>query len=271
MPVTPPLLLDPLALEARLQDGDLRIVDLSEPEAHARDHLPGATPMDYDRLVRQEGEVLGLLPREPDLATVLGEAGLHPDSHVVAYDDAEGARAARLLWTLDLLGHRRAALLDGGLQAWQAEGLPVTREATPVTPTDYPARVQTHAAVDREWIEAHREDPGVVLLDVRSAEEYHGREARARRGGHIPGAVHYEWTRVMDPQRQHRLRPGKTLLAELSQQGVTRERTVVVYCHSHRRSAHSYWILRHLGFRDVRAYPGSWSEWGHREDTPVAT
>ena len=108
-------------------------------------------------------------------------------------------------------------------------------------------------------------------LDARSPGEYDGTTVRSARGGHIPGAVHYEWTRAMDRTRNLRLRPLAELTDELALQGITPGHEVVTYCHTHHRSAYSYAVLRILGYARVRGYPGSWSDWGNREDTPVGT
>ncbi|MDX1513585.1 MAG: rhodanese-like domain-containing protein, partial [Gammaproteobacteria bacterium] len=89
------------------------------------------------------------------------------------------------------------------------------------------------------------------------------------RGGHIPGAVNFNWTDAMDPEAQRRLRPRERLLEDLADLGVTPDREVVTYCQTHRRSSHTYVVLKSLGFERVRGYPGSWSDWGNDPSTPV--
>jgi thiosulfate/3-mercaptopyruvate sulfurtransferase len=123
---------------------------------------------------------------------------------------------------------------------------------------------------DREFILRHLEDPAVVLLDARSPDEYRGVKRFAERGGHIPGAVNLDWLQTMDPARGLRLKPAQELRALLAPLGVAPDKDVVCYCQSHHRSAHSWMMLRSLGFERVRGYPGSWSDWGNQADTPVA-
>jgi len=256
--------------EAAARGGAL-IVDLRKPEIFAAGHVPGALHLDYAALVRGEPPVGGLLPHEPDLSAVLSGLGLTPQRAVIAYDDEGNGRAGRLVWTLAALGHRDAAILDGGFARWEAEGLPVEVAAAAPSPSRYVARLSGDAVADRDWILARLDDPGTVLLDTRSEKEYRGEDVRSARGGHIPGAVSFDWVRAMDPQRHRRLRDAGALRAELAALGVTPDREVVAYCQTHHRSSHTWVVLRWLGFEKVRGYPGAWSDWGNAPDTPITT
>ncbi len=271
---TLPLVVAPEALEARLDDPGLLIVDLCiKPETYLAGHVPGAVYLDYARIVaKRPPATAGLLPGPGELSAALSEIGLTPERHVVAYDDEGGGRASRLLWTLAALGHERLSLLDGGLHAWAHEGHPLARGAERPTPARYEARVvRTELVADTDWILAHLDDPHVVLVDCRTPAEYRGEKRFADRGGHIPGAVNFEWTEAMDRDRHLRLRPAGWLRERLEGLGVTPDKEVVTYCQTHHRSAHTWLVLTWLGYPRVRGYPGSWSEWGNRTDTPVET
>ena len=126
-----------------------------------------------------------------------------------------------------------------------------------------------HLRFDKDYILAHLKDPAVVLLDARSPDEYTGRTKRAARVGHIPGAVNYNWTDAMDQSRFLRLKDAQELKRALEGLGVTPDKEVITYCQTHHRSAHTYVVLKSLGYPKVKAYPGSWSEWGARDDTAV--
>lgn len=266
-----PLIVEPQELAGRLDTPGLLIVDLCKPDHYAQSHLPGAIHLDYSRIVDGRKPVPGRLPPVERLSEVFSALGLAADRHVIAYDDEGGGRAARLLWTLEVVGHPHYSLLDGGRGAWLAGCFPVdTAQATPSL-TPFNASLDAgRVAVDREYILSHLHDEDVILVDARTPEEYNGQKALAARAGHIPGAVNYNWVNAMDRGRDLRLRPGAELETELEALGITQDKEVIVYCQTHHRSAYVYVVLKHLGYPRVRGYPGSWSEWGNREDTPVA-
>ncbi len=263
-----PLLIEPASLQACLADPAVLIVDLCDPARYAAGHIPSAVPLDYADLVRTEPPAMGLLPAEKSLSNVLSRLGLTAERQVVAYDNQGSGRAARLLWTLTALGHERATLLNGGLDAWIASGGPLETQSQRPAGSAYVARFLNPAAIaDRDYLLTRLGQPDVVLLDVRTPAEYAGLDVRAARGGHIPGAVNLDWTAAMDSQR--RFQPDLVLRELFDARGVTPDKEVIVYCQTHHRSAHTYWVLRHLGYPTVRGYPGSWSEWGNDPDLPI--
>lgn len=264
-----PLIIEPEELERQLGQESMLIVDLCKPEVYTQTHIPGAVHLDYAQIVAMDRPVMGLLPGESQLNDVFSTIGLTPEHHVVAYDDEGGGRAARLLWTLEATGHTRYSLLNGGLHAWAQERRPLHSGVESRTPSQY--RVQRNDAViaDKAYILSHLGDPAVLLLDARSADEYLGHKRFAERGGHIPGAINLDWTQTMDRDRGLRFKPAETLRAMLASLDVTPEKEVVCYCQSHHRSAHSWMMLKSLGFTRLRGYPGSWSDWGNSPDVPV--
>jgi len=265
-----PLLVEADVLQEHLGDSKLLLVDLTKAETYAKGHIPGAVYLDYATIVRMEKPIGGLLPDEMHLSVVLSNIGLTPNHHVVAYDDEGGGKAARLLWTLEAIGHQHYSLLNGGLHAWMNEGHPM--EQQPVTPeaTNYKAKHQTtcEAVVRRPFILEHLNDTQVALLDARSHAEYVGEKCYAARGGHIPGAINIEWTEFMDQSHNLRLKGITELRNMLEEKGFSSDKTVVAYCHTHHRSAHTWFVLKYLGYH-ARGYEGSWSDWGNQTDTPI--
>ena len=263
------LLVDSGWLETHLNDANLRVVDMvSERTAYRRGHIPGAVYLSVDdvRVKMREGGYR--LPTEAEVARLFGDLGIGPDTHVVIYDDSGDLDAARLFFTLDVYGHREVSLLDGGIQAWRRGKRAETTVVPSVARTAYrPARVGERVA-SAEWVRDRLNDPAVAVLDARSPDEYRGKDVRAKRGGHIPGAVNVEWQENL--RADGTFKPVDELRAMYAAKAVTPDKTVVTYCQTHHRAAHSYFVLRLLGYPRLVGYDRSWSEWGNRDDLPLA-
>lgn len=264
-----PVILDPTLLARELANDHLLIVDLSARDIYDRHHVPGAVHVDYGQITVIRGETLGLLPAAPALAEILSAIGMRRECHVVAYDEEGGNKAGRFLWTLEVCGHTHYSLLDGGLAAWLSSGLPTESQARPVTPSHYPVHYHPEVIADRDYVRAHLHEPDHVLVDARGAEEYSGREKRALHRGHIPGAINIDWLSCLAPDRDKRLKSLAEIKRMYHAAGVTPDKTVITYCHSHRRSAHTFVVLRALGYPKLKGYPGSWTDWGNCPELPV--
>ncbi len=267
--MTLPLLLEPSELQARLGDAGLLIVDLGKESVYQQAHVPGAIHLNVKQLASGQQPAPGKLAAVEQLSAVLSVLGLTPDTHVVAYDDEGGAAAGRFIWTLDVIGHRHYSFLNGGIHAWLAAGLPAESRPNTATPSSYEARINEGASADLGYVLSHHRDTDHVIWDARSAEEYKGSLVRAQRSGHIPGAVNYEWTRALDRADALRLRPLAEVKAELAALGISADKTVITHCQTHHRSGFTYLLGKILGFEKMKAYAGSWSEWGNLPDTPI--
>lgn len=228
-------------------------------DAYAQGHVPGAVHVDLDRDLSTAPEpALGRHPL-PDPATwsaTLGRLGIGPDDTVVAYDDGVGAIAARLVWMLRVSGID-AALLDGGLSAWDGElsTEPVLRRPTIVPLRPWPAE----ALVD---IDAVAEAP--VVLDARDAARYRGDDAGPdRRAGHIPGAYHVPFAGNVDEQGYLRDEEDLRAIYEPLAAKATDDEPVIASCGSGVTACHDLLVMEHLGLPAGRLFPGSWSQWSH--------
>ena len=270
MPSDIPLIIEAEHLEELSKQENILLVDMCSPENYVRNHIPGAVFLEYAWVVSAEPPRMGLLPPTAQLENVLRAIGMTADTHVISYDDEGGGRACRFLWTLDVVGHKHFSLLNGGLHTWANEGHELTDRISNPVNSDYAVgEINTRAIADRDFILSHLQDKNTLILDTRSADEYRGVKVMAQRGGHIPGAVNLEWTQAMDKNRNLRLKTTEELEALLTPLGVTPDKEVVTYCQSHHRSAHTYMMLKSLGFEKVRGYAGSWSDWGNTPDMPI--
>ena len=264
-----PLIIEPDELEHVLTDDSVLIVDLCKPEQYTSAHIPGAVHLDYIQIISGEKPVMGRLPTAEKLNEVFSSIGLTPDTHVVAYDDEGGGRAARLIWTLHCVGHYNTSLLNGGLFSWANEGHSLSVEPAHPTPTDYIVSFDPAPLAKHDYIHSRLNAADLGLLDARSLDEFTGTKAFAARGGHIPGAKRFEWTDAMDKNHNMRLLPADQLQTRLDSLGLTPDKEIICYCQTHHRSALSYVMLKFLGYENVKGYPASWSDWGNRPDMPI--
>jgi len=172
------------------------------------------------------------------------------------------------------MGHNKASMLNGGLIAWYREKHPLSNEpvSSQPNPTEQFYNVDFNiqpVVADTDYIKNNLQNENLALLDARSIDEYMGQAKHTQKTGRIPGAKHFEWTRAMDESANYRLLGKETLQPMLDELGLTQDKEIIVYCQSHHRSALSYLMLKYLGYEKVRGYPGSWSEWGNRTDTPI--
>ena len=261
-----PLIVEPSELVQHLGRADLLIVDLSDRTTLTRlvgGHrcLPGAVHLDRHRIMAAHPPAMGLAPEEPQLGEVLSSIGLTPEKHVIAYDNTGNANACRLLWILDLVGHPGSSLLNGGLGAWIDAGHPTEKRFHSARPSDYTAVLRAGPMADKEYVLAHLDDPAAAIVDSRSEAEF--------AGGHIPGANNLDWALAVDAERNMRLKPEAELRRMFEDHGVTPDKQVITYCVVHLRSAHTYVVLKALGYPRIKGYPGSWSEWGNTPGLPA--
>jgi len=253
------------AHEVVLADVRRDVPGTSAAAAYAAGHLPGAAFVDLDRwLAGPPSPEHGRhpLPSPEVFAEGMARAGIGDGDVVVAYDDAAGVVAARLVWMLRVLGHP-AALLDGGPRPDDP------RETGPPDPV-------RRSSTPRPWPSAalaaleDAADAGSLVLDARSAERFAGApDPLDLRPGHIPGARSLPCLESLDPDGF--LLPEDVLRRRLADVGVDGTRPVVSSCGSGVTACHTLLVLEHLGLPAGRLYPGSWSQWAADPDRPAET
>lgn len=272
-------LVDGATLAAHLDDAGWRVFDcrhqLADPgageAAYAAGHLPGASFLHLDRDL--SGPTTGgngrhPLPDPQRLAARLAAAGVSNATQVVAYDDAGGMIAGRLWWLLRWLGHERVALLDGGIQGWQAAGRPLSRTVPQPAPAVFAAAPRDWV-VDAETVLANLDGGELCVVDARSPDRFRGEnETLDRVGGHIPGARNRFFRDNLDADGC--FRPAAELRREFSAllAGVAPAQ-VVMQCGSGVSACHNLLAMEIAGLPGARLYAGSWSEWCSDPARPV--
>jgi thiosulfate/3-mercaptopyruvate sulfurtransferase len=253
---------------------NLSDVDAGE-RAYGASHLPGARFMHMDRDL--SGERTGTNGRHPlpdvaALAGTLSRAGIDASKQVVAYDQNNGMWASRLWWLLHWLGHDAAAVLDGGIDKWIAEGRPTTADPPSVRPARFvamtPRPVISSADILRDL--SNHSSSLLTIIDARAPERFRGDiEPLDPVAGHIPGAINRPYGANLTPQQT--FKPAELLRAEFEAQlGAAPLSSVVHQCGSGVTACHNLLAMAVAGLPGSRLYPGSWSEWVADATRPVA-
>lgn len=229
-------------------------------------HLPGAVYIDLPTALAahaQEGRGRHPLPEPEDFAASLRAAGIDEGTIVVAYDDTDGSQASRLVWMLRALGHP-AALLDGGLSAWDRD-----RETDDVRPE--PGTVPARPWPDTAIATIDEVATGdALVIDARAPERYRGEtEPVDPRAGHVPGAINLPFSQNTD--EAGRFLDAEQLRERFAAAGVRPDENVIVYCGSGVTATHDVLALQRAGYEGVRLFPGSWSQWSADTTREVAT
>jgi len=262
-----PLVVEPTQALPFLDADDLIVVDLCSALRYSEGHILGARWLDPKRTQLGRPPAPGFAPELAQLEALFGELGHHPEAVYLVYDDEGGGWAGRFIWLLDMIGHKRMHVINGGLQAWLEEGLPLSQDIPEAHTGRAALTLQDAPSASGDYLKSRLGAEDLVIWDARSAAEYRGEKVFAARGGHIPGAVNFEWTAAMDRQRALRIR--QDIKERLQALGITPDKEIITHCQTHHRSGFTYLVARSLGFPRIKAYPGSWAEWGNLPDTPI--
>jgi thiosulfate/3-mercaptopyruvate sulfurtransferase len=235
-------------------------------------HIPGAV-CTTDAYYKSTDPSKTRFVMDPDeFAKTMQDLGIGDDTEVIAYDAAQ-VTAGRLWWCLNYYGHTKVRVLDGGWNRWLAEGRPMTMEITRATASGpFIATPHQEVYATAEYVMAALQNPGAIVLDVRSDGEWLGTNSRGnKRAGRMPGAVHLEWVNYLTADATKRWKAAAELKAMFEAIGVTPDKEVITVCQGGIRAAQAAFTLSLLGYPKVRNYDGSFGDWGNREDTPIIT
>lgn len=269
-------------LETHLDDPQLRVVELrgavlppTDPPPHyltdragyERAHIPGAVFLDWQVDIVEPGSPSNDVAAPDRFAAQMGAFGIGDETTVVVYDNAASMFACRLRWALRYYGHEKVYVLDGGWDKWLAEGRPVSADIPQVEQAIFTPRVNAGLKATADHILGGIDRGALQLIDVRSPAEFSGEASRARRGGHIPGAISLPGKTLMADDRT--VKSPESLRACFSEAGIALDADdTVIYCNSGVSATFGMLALELAGARNLRLYDGSWKEWGNDETKP---
>jgi thiosulfate/3-mercaptopyruvate sulfurtransferase len=223
-------------------------------------HIPGSQMLLFSELVVERNGLQNELPETAALKATFEKLGVRNDTRVVAYSNTEPLLAARAIFTLQYLDHRDLAYLDGGLAAWRALGAAVETGTATTAASTFTPNAQAELVVDAAWVNAHRQDANVAVIDARPADQH--------QAGRIPGSKNIYWQTLLNAEGK--LLPEAELRSRLEAAGAASGKTVVTYCRTGFQASMLYMVARKLGYT-TRMYDGSFSDWSARTELPVET
>jgi thiosulfate/3-mercaptopyruvate sulfurtransferase len=268
-------------LEAELGAPDLRVIDatlfLASHGRNARaeyeaEHIPGAVFLDLDEVVDSANPAPHMLPPEHKFASRMQSLGLGDGNRFVVYDNTPLHSSARAWWMLKLFGAHYAAILDGGLEKWKAEGRPLESGTRQIRHGHFTAFLDKGAVADKNYVSGIVHSNEHEIVDARPASRFAGEDAEPRPGvmpGHIPGSRNVPQGELFNADNSWKR--GHDLRAAFERAGVDLSKPMVTTCGSGVTAAVLLFGARLLGKEDVKLYDGSWSQWGADPATPKAT
>ncbi len=252
-------------LQAHLDDPRVTVVALTPEEDFLAGHIPGAAQVDWPALEVLETSDASVEDWRVNVEAILTALGISRSDAVVVYDGGTFI-AARLWWILHQLGHEDVRVLNGGLEAWVAEGGELEQGESRVQPAaePYVGQPNEEALIQIDEAEEALGQDSTIFVDARRFEDEYAL-------GHIPGAINIPFMANAVSEGPKYWKSADELNAMYEDAGVTKDKRVVAYCASGVRSAVTYFTLLQLGYEDVAVFTGSFAEWSSDPSRPVET
>jgi thiosulfate/3-mercaptopyruvate sulfurtransferase len=267
-----PRLIETGELVGLIHHSSVRIVDMRTSLLdYLKGHIPNAVYLHFETLQVPRNGIPAQAPDRIDLERLLGEyLGVSNDMWVILYSEKSNPNATFLAWILDFLGHKRVGVMNGGWEKWVFEKLPTTQRYPALAPKKFIGKVIRERLAEKNWVRDRLTAKGLVIVDARPPRQYSGEEGEEIRRGHIPGAKNIFWETTLEGDEVRIWKKKEDLEKLFMEFGVTKDKEVIVHCHTGREASHVYFTLKYvLGFPNVHLYLGSWVEWSADKGLPI--
>lgn len=263
------------ALPSMLDISGVKIIDFRKKEAFQKGHIPGALPMWRTEIEDTTYPYGGMMASKEQMEALLSSLGIRNSDTILVYDDRGSCDAARLWWILANYNFNSVKIINGGLDAWKEINGSISTENSEIIASNFTLPAQSslkYLTTTEEMLRQVTSDKGSVIIDTRTEDEYSGKRQKkgAQAGGRIPRSIWVDWADCMDFEGTKKFKSYEELVAIYKDLELDNEAGVLAYCHSGVRSAHTTFVLTQLlGYKNVRNYDGSWTEWSALEGLPI--
>jgi thiosulfate/3-mercaptopyruvate sulfurtransferase len=234
-------------------------------------HIPGAVYFDIDEISDHSSRLPHMLPPPHTFELHMTRLGIADGLKVVVYDGMGLFSAPRVWWTLRVFGIKEVFILDGGLPKWRAEGRPIESGMAAPAPAHFKANFNSALVANYEAVQRALADRSAQVVDSRAADRFRGEAPEPREGvrsGHMPGSLNVPYSDLVEGGA---LASPAKIQAAVTKAGVDTSKPVITSCGSGVSAALLWLALDSIGKEPQALYDGSWTDWGSREDAPVAT
>jgi Rhodanese-related sulfurtransferase len=265
-------------VQQNINNPNIRILEVDyDPSNYFQGHIPNALLVDWRKDMNDP--IMRDIIKKEDFERLMQKLGINNNTEVVLYGDFNNWFASFAFWVFKYYGHKYVRLMNGGRKKWIEEDRPLTKEIPQVTPAQYKVSEQNENI--RTYFEyVYTSLPYYVkdklLIDVRSPKEFTGEilappeypNEGAQRGGHIPKAINIPWSVAVNEDGT--FKSYEELKSIYESKGVTPDKEIITYCRIGERAAVTWFVLTHLlGYKNVKLYDGSWTEWGNKIRVPI--
>lgn len=262
-------------LKSIKSDSNVKIIDFRTPKKFLNEHINNAINIWRIDIENKSFPYEGMMATETQIENLFSSLGIKNEDELILYDDSGACDASRLWWILKNYGFNNVKILNGGLTEWRQNGGELTSENITYDTSSFKLphhnNMPLHIGLD-EMKAVVKNKMSQVILDTRTDDEFSGNRQKkgASRGGHIPASVLLDWAHAIDYDKTKKFKSYSELLELYNKNGITKNKSIYVYCHSGVRSAHTTFVLTELlGYKNVKNYDGSWVEWSYYKGLPI--
>lgn len=252
---------------------NIKIINFREKEVYDKEHITDAIHLWRTDFEDTSYPYNGAMPSTKQLETLFGSLGISNEDTLIVYDGNDLCEAARFWWILQNYDFKNIKMLQGGIEDWKAINGKVTHEVSEKTTTEFTLSKNPSMkyVVSKEEV-FNALSKNVVLVDTRSFDEFSGKQQKkTSNAGRIPNSIHIDWAEAINFHGNQELKSIETLAEFYAKKlKLSKKDSIILYCHSGVRSAHTTFVLTQLlGYKNVKNYDGSWTEWSYFNDLPL--